>query len=89
VRDMRQITSTAIRWLERYAQILKAGGSQLMLADVNPVVLDTLKKSGALDIIGAENVFPATARVLEAENIAWEAAQKWLGGRQMGVNARV
>jgi SulP family sulfate permease len=89
VRDMRQITSTAIRWLERYAQILEAGGSQLMLADVNPVVLDTLKKSGALDIIGAENVFPATARVLEAENIAWEAAQKWLGGRQMGVNARV
>ena len=88
VRDMRQITSTAIKWLERYTQTLKANGSQFMLADVNPVVLETLKKSGALEVIGAENVFPATSRVLDAENQAWEAAQKWLGGRQAGVNAR-
>jgi len=78
VRDMHQITSTAIKWLERYAQSLRAGGSLLMLADVNPGVLEVLKKSGALDVIGAENVFPATARVLAAENMAWEAAQKWL-----------
>jgi len=78
VRDMRQITSTAIKWLERYAQSLKAGGSLLMLADVNPEVLDTLKKSGALDVLGAENVFPATARVLASENTAWDAAQEWL-----------
>jgi sulfate permease, SulP family len=81
VRDMHQVTSTAIKWLERYAQSLRAGGSLLMLADVNPQVLDTLKKSGALDVIGAENVFPATARVLASENIAWEAAQKWLQQR--------
>jgi SulP family sulfate permease len=78
VRDMHQITSTAIKWLERYAQSLRAGGSLLMLADVNPGVLEVLKKSGALNVIGAENVFPATARVLAAENMAWEAAQKWL-----------
>jgi sulfate permease, SulP family len=78
VRDMHQITSTAIKWLERYAKNLKADGSVLMLADVNPKVLDTLKKSGALDIIGADNVFPATQRVLDAENMAWNAAQGWL-----------
>ena len=78
VRDMHQITSTAIKWLERYAKNLQADGSVLMLADVNPKVLDTLKKSGALDIIGADNVFPATQRVLDAENMAWNAAQGWL-----------
>lgn len=78
VRDMHQITSTAIKWLERYEQSLRAGGSVLMLADVNPEVLDTLKRSGALEVIGAENVFPATARVLASENMAWEAAQEWL-----------
>jgi SulP family sulfate permease len=82
MRDMRQITSTAIKWLERYAQNLKADGSVLMLADVNPKVLDTLKKSGALDILGAENVFPATKRVLAAENTAWDAAQQWLKAHQ-------
>jgi hypothetical protein len=45
------------------------------------VVLKELKASGALDVIGAENVFPATTRVLEAERTAWEAAQEWLRGR--------
>ena len=78
VRDMHQITSTAIKWLERYEQSLRAGGSLLMLADVNPEVLDTLKRSGALEVIGAENVFPAAAQVLASENMAWEAAQEWL-----------
>ena len=82
VRDMHQITSTAIKWLERYAKNLQADGSVLMLADVNPKVLDTLKKSGALDIIGADNVFPATQRVLDAENTAWDAAQAWLKTQQ-------
>jgi SulP family sulfate permease len=82
VRDMHHITSTAIRWLERYAQNLQDNGSALMLADVDPVVIDTLRRSGALDVIGAENVMPATTKVLEAENMAWEAAQKWIEQNQ-------
>jgi SulP family sulfate permease len=78
LREMHRITSTGLNWLERYSKDLKTSRSLLMLADVNPKVLDTLKKSGVLDVIGAENVFPATARVLASENTAWEAAQKWL-----------
>lgn len=78
LRDMQQLTSTGIKWLERYANELKANSSVLLLADVNPAVQEVLKRSGALDVIGAENVFPATKRVLAAENMAWEAAQKWL-----------
>ena len=46
-----------------------------MLADVNPEVMRVLKASNALDIIGEDNVFPATTRILEAERISWEAAQ--------------
>lgn len=78
LRDMQKVTSTAIRWLERYAKNLKTNGSLLMLADVNPAVLDVLQESGALGIVGEENVFPATPRILEAEQQAWEAAQAWL-----------
>jgi sulfate permease, SulP family len=78
LREMHRITSTGLNWLERYSKDLKTSRSLLMLADVNPKVLDTLKNSGVLDVIGAENVFPATARVLASENTAWEAAQKWL-----------
>ena len=77
LRDMRTITSTAIRWLERYAQNLQAAGGALMLADVDAGVLEVLTKSGALDIIGSDHVLPATPRVLEAEETAWQAAQQW------------
>ncbi len=83
LRDMQHITSTAIKWLEGYANELKANGSVLMLADVNRPVHEVLKRSGALDVIGAENVFPATARVLAAENTAWDAAQAWLRGHSL------
>ena len=78
LRDMHKVTSTAIRWIERYAKDLKANGSLLMLADVNPAVVDVMKKSGALDSVGEQNVFPATSRVLDAERQAWDAAQQWL-----------
>jgi SulP family sulfate permease len=77
LRDMHTITSTAIRWLERYARNLQAAGGALMLADVNAEVLEMLTKSGALAIIGSDHVFPATPRVLEAEETAWQAAQQW------------
>jgi sulfate permease, SulP family len=82
LRDMHQVTSTAIKWLERYAQNLKANSSLLMLADVNPKVYETLERSGALDVFGAENVVPATKRVLDSENMAWNAAQEWLQAHQ-------
>jgi hypothetical protein len=84
IRDIQQITSTAIRCLPRYAQILKAHKSVLILADVHPGVPDTLKKFITVDLVGAENVFPATDRVLAAENTAWEAAQIWLSEQEGG-----
>jgi len=78
LRDMQHLTSTGIKWLESYAAELKAHDSVLMLADVDPMVVQTLKRSGALDVVGVDNVFPATIQVLAAENMAWEAAQQWL-----------
>ena len=50
----------------------------LILADVNPAVHQVLKKSGALAVLGEKNVFPATERILAAEEAAWQAAQEWL-----------
>ncbi|MCB0048978.1 MAG: sodium-independent anion transporter, partial [Caldilinea sp.] len=78
LRDMHRISSTAIRWLERYAKNLKAEGGQLILADVNAEVMATLTKSGAVEVLGAENIIPATKRILEAEEQAWDAAHAWL-----------
>jgi SulP family sulfate permease len=82
LRNVHTVTSTMINWLVKYSKQLQAGGGILMLADVNPSVKETLHTSGALDVIGAEYVYPATTRVLDAENQAWEAAQKWLEEHQ-------
>lgn len=82
LRDVNKMTSTAISWLRRYAEELKANGGLLILADVNPDVLDVMKKSGALAIIGEQNIFPATTRILEAEQQSWDAAQQWLKQEQ-------
>jgi SulP family sulfate permease len=81
LRDLQGASSTAIRWFERYVNDLRAGGSLLMLADVNPGALDAFRKSGLLEIVGEQNVFPAAQRVLEAEQQAWEAAQQWLASK--------
>jgi SulP family sulfate permease len=78
LRDMQTLSSTGIKWLERYAQQLKANGGLMILADVNPAVHQVLQKSGALAVLGEKNVFPATERILAAEEAAWQAAQEWL-----------
>ncbi|MCA9874746.1 MAG: SulP family inorganic anion transporter [Anaerolineales bacterium] len=78
IRDMRDATSTWIKWLEGYAEELRAHGNLLILADVDTAVFDTLRASGALEVIGEENTFPATMEVLAAEEMAWQAAQNWL-----------
>ena len=78
LRNLRTISSTALRWLERYAATLKKDGNQLFLADVEPEALAVLQRSGIADIIGAENIIPSTTRVLDAEQKAWDLAQSWL-----------
>ena len=78
LRDMHRLTSTGILWLEHLAKDLKSSGSRLILADVTPEVFTVLQKSGSLDEIGADNVIPATSRVLAAERTAWDAGQAWL-----------
>jgi sulfate permease, SulP family len=76
LRDVQQVTSTAIQWVDCYAREFQAGGGQLMLADVNPGVRDVLHESGAMAALGQENVFPATP-----PRSAWMHALRPLQGR--------
>ena len=61
LRDMQTLSSTGIKWLERYAKELTANGSLLILADVNPAVVDVLKKSGAAGRHRRTEYFPGIA----------------------------
>jgi sulfate permease, SulP family len=87
LRNVHSISSTGIKWLERYAKDLNASGGVLMLAGVDPAVRQSFDRSGATASIGGENIFGATTRVLEAENIAWDRAQAWLAEKRAAADS--
>lgn len=85
LRGRTEIGSTFITVLQRYAEALQARDSKLMLVGVDPRVLDQLARTGLLQRLGEENVFPATSQVGEAMNQAAAAAYAWLGQPPAGV----
>jgi SulP family sulfate permease len=78
LRGREQITSTGVRWLERYAGELHEDGNLLMLAGVQPHVMEELQRTGLMDIVGKGNIFAAEPGYGAAEDKALAAAQKWL-----------
>ena len=77
-RYQESVSSTALKWLKRYASDLRESGNLLMLAGVESHVMQKLEKAGLLDLIGKENVF-ASGPVLEASlNEVLDAAEEWL-----------
>jgi SulP family sulfate permease len=79
VRGESEIGSTFINVLQRYAESLRKNEGRLMLVGVDPAVWEQLAKTGALSILGQENVFLATPQLGEAVNNAVKAAYEWLG----------
>ena len=78
LRYQESVSSTALKWLQGYATELQRSGNLLMLAGVEPHVMQELDKAGLMDHIGKENVFEARP-VLEASlNEALDAAGVWL-----------
>jgi SulP family sulfate permease len=74
-----RIASTLINVLEHYEEQLKASGGKLMLAGVGPQVKEQLDVTETTrDVLGDEDIFPATENIGEATRLAWEAAQAWL-----------
>ncbi len=63
LRGKEDLGSTFIRVLVRYAEVLQANGSHLVLAGIDKRALRQLSDTGSLDVIGRDNVFPAQRRV--------------------------
>lgn len=55
---------------------------KLMLVGVSPVVQNQLVRTGTAELIGTENIFPATSRYGEAFLLAQSAATAWLKQQQ-------
>jgi SulP family sulfate permease len=79
IRRSDRIASTLINVLEHYEEQLRACGGKLMLAGVSPQVKEQLDATETTrDVLGDEDIFPATKNIGEATRLAWEAAQAWL-----------
>lgn len=59
LRGHRELGSTFIGVLERYARALQANGNTLLLVHVSPDVVEQLEDTQVLKVLGAENVFAA------------------------------
>ena len=75
LRDRDEVGSTFIRFLERYDDELHAQDNLLMLAGVDDHVTLQLERTGLLDQIGPENVFPVQPAFGAATEDAYVAAR--------------
>jgi SulP family sulfate permease len=78
LRGNEDVGSTVNEVLRRYAEALQSHSGKLILAGVSPALRDQLERTGLMDIIGPENIFPATDQIGEAGNAAMKAATEWL-----------
>lgn len=75
LRGREKLGSTFINVLKRYAQALRKNGGCLILADVSDRVRAQLTRTGALEVIGAENVLPSNPLLLASLHEAWAVAE--------------
>lgn len=75
------VGSTFLEVLKRYHDRVDREGGNLLLAGVGPGLLDQLERTGALEVIGEENVFRASKTLTDSTQHAVEAARARLQAR--------
>jgi SulP family sulfate permease len=78
LRGYEDVGSTVAEVLRRYTQVLQANQGKLILAGVSKAFRAQLQRTGMLELIGKENIFPETKTIGEAGNAALRAATDWI-----------
>ena len=78
LRGNEDVGSTVNEVIRRYAEALQSHSGKLILAGVSQALRNQLERTGLINIIGPENIFPATETIGEAGNAALKAATDWL-----------
>jgi SulP family sulfate permease len=89
LRGLEEIHSTFLKQLSLFARNAQAGGNRFMLEGVGAHVMTTMEKTGILDEIGRDNVFPVQPGIGAALDKAWEEAQAWLAKRSPDAPGKV
>jgi SulP family sulfate permease len=82
LRDRDEVGSTFIRTIQRYAKSLQARGNVLMLEGLSEKVLEQIKRTDLLDLLGEENVFLGQPQYGASLRQALAAAETWLAWDQ-------
>jgi SulP family sulfate permease len=78
LRGYEDVGSTVAEVLRRYTQALQANQGKLILAGVSKPLRAQLQRTGMLELIGKENIFPETKTIGESGNAALRAATDWI-----------
>lgn len=84
LRGRKEVGSTFLRVIERYARVLEKNGGKLILVGVSQPVHEQLRRTGMLAELGAENVYLATGFLGESAQQAWADAHTWLSEAESG-----
>ena len=77
LRGQTDVGSTFLKVLAQYAEQLHRQQSTLMLAGVEPTVVEQMERTGIVQVIGRHNIFPASAGVGAALLQAIETGEAW------------
>ena len=82
LRGKYNIGSTFIEVLQRYSSALSKNGGKLMLSGVSENVDDQLSKTEMIELLGEQNIYPESSKLLYSSKQALKAANDWLVERQ-------
>lgn len=78
LRDQHDLGSTFFKVVEEYGTTIRKNGGQLILAGVEPEVVDRMTRTGLMEKLGPENVYTAGAVIGDSVMEAEKAGDAWL-----------
>ncbi|MRH91837.1 STAS domain-containing protein [Nocardia sp. SYP-A9097] len=75
-------SSAMLKLFRRYANELRAEGGQLILAGVRPALAQALRRTGMSDVLGADEVIPASTVLLGPLDEAIARGHAWIESRE-------
>lgn len=78
MKNARHLDATSVMSLLQLHESLQKAGRHLLVSGINPDVERVLRRSGAWEVIGADNIFPAEANLTMSTKKALQRAKKLL-----------
>jgi SulP family sulfate permease len=88
LRGKDSIGSTFIQIMERYSAALQKNGGKLMFSGVSVNVYEQLEKTEMIELLGEENVFPDSSKLLYSSKQALKAANAWLESAESEIDGQ-